>query len=135
MAAQYPREDGRTLPDWSDLPLDTREHLATQTPYRLQTIMYATNVGEVPADHFAAAVADADRKLRQLLTDEPAARQYFGDMAFAGVAHETDPMVAAEREYYLCDALIEYGNQHHGSVWNLPVLNRDLYGQFKEQSQ
>ncbi|WP_030670640.1 hypothetical protein [Streptomyces rimosus] len=132
MAAQYPREDGRPLPDWPRLPLDDREHLATQAPYRLQTIMYATHVGEVPADHFAAAVADADRKLQQLLADEPEARQYFGDLTFAGVAHEPDPMVAAEREYYLCDALIEYGNQHHGSVWNLPVLDPALYGQFEE---
>ncbi|MEU2789030.1 hypothetical protein [Streptomyces sp. NPDC007100] len=133
MAVQYPREHDRTLPDWSELPLNTREHLASQTPHRLQRIMYCTHVGEVPAEHFAAAVAEADRKLRQLLADEPAARQYFGDATFAGVAHETDPMVAAEREYYLCDALIEYGNQHHSSVWNLPVLNRDHYGLFEEK--
>ncbi|MFJ5733934.1 hypothetical protein [Streptomyces microflavus] len=44
-------------------------------------------------------------------------------------------MRAAEAEYYLCDALIEYGERHYGDragVWSLPVLDRSLYGRYAE---
>jgi hypothetical protein len=135
MATHYPREHGVPLPDWAELPADVRKHLASQTPYRLQTIMYACEVGEVPADAFAADVAAADRRLRALLDTNPTARQYFGDWTFAKVAHEPDPMRAAEAEYYLCDALIEYGNQHHGWVWDksFPVLDHTLYGRYESR--
>lgn len=132
MATQYPRGGGRVLPAWSEIPLDDREHLAGQTPHRLQRIMYQAHVGEVPEAQFAAAVTAADRRLHELLADEPEARLYFGDWTFASVTEEPDRMRAAEAEYYLCDALIEYGNQRHGSVWNLPVLDSALYGLFKE---
>ncbi|MFE1976620.1 hypothetical protein [Streptomyces hygroscopicus] len=133
MATHYPREDGIPLPDWSEIGEADREHLAQQTPHRLQTIMYACEVGAVPAHAFAADIAAADRRLRALLNAEPAASRYFGNWTFAKVAHETDPMRAAEAEYYLCDALIEYGNQHYGWVWDksFPVLDHTLYGRYE----
>ncbi|MGM9335610.1 hypothetical protein [Streptomyces murinus] len=135
MAPDCLRENGIPLPEWSALSAETREHLAGQTPYRLQKIMYACEVGDVPADAFAADVAAADHRLHKLLVAEPAARRYFGDWTFAKVAHDSDPMRAAEAEYYLCDALIEYGNQHHGSVWDktFPVLDHALYGRYGNQ--
>ncbi|MER7514817.1 hypothetical protein [Streptomyces sp. NPDC126499] len=135
MTTHYPRRDGRPLAGWIDLPADIREHLASQVPARLQRIMYNTEVGEVPADQFAAAIAEADRKLAELLAADPDARQYFGDWTFAAVADTSDPMGAAEAEYYLCDALIEYGERHYGDragVWSLPILDPSLYGLFKE---
>lgn len=134
MAPDYPRQDGNSrLPDWSELSTADREHLASQTPYRLQTIMYACHVDTVPEDAFAADIAAADQRLRALLDTEPAARAYFGAWTFAKVAHEPDPMRAAEAEYYLCDALIEYGTQHHGSVWDesFPVLDHTLHGRYE----
>ncbi|MEU5973666.1 hypothetical protein [Streptomyces sp. NPDC047315] len=133
MTSLYPREDGCPLPEWQTLPLDMRANLAQQTPYRLQTIMYACDVGTVPPGAFAADVAAADRRLQALLDATPAARQYFGIWTFAKVAHEPDPMRAAEAEYYLCDALIEYGNQHHGWVWDpsFAVLDHTLHGRYE----
>ncbi|WP_406399673.1 hypothetical protein [Streptomyces uncialis] len=127
---QYPREDGRRLPAWETISQADREYLAGQTPYRLQTIMYATHVTAVPAAEFTADITAADRRLAALLDAETGARAYFGNWTFAKAAHETDPMRAAEAEYYLCDALIEYGNQHHGGVWSstFPVLDHTLYG-------
>ncbi|GAA2474735.1 hypothetical protein GCM10023100_53270 [Actinocorallia cavernae] len=135
MAPDYPRENGIPLPEWSAFSAETREHLAGQTPYRLQKIMYACEVGDVPADAFAADVAAADHRLCKLLEAEPAARRYFGDWTFAKVAHDSDTMRAAEAEYYLCDALIEYGNQRYGWVWNksFPVLDHTLYGRYGNQ--
>lgn len=135
MARHYPREDGRPLPDWSELPAAVREDLAAQTPARLQRVMYACEVDTVPADAFAADIAAADHRLRALLEAEPTARRYFGDWTFAKVAHEPDPMRAAEAEYYLCDALIEYGNQYYGWVWDtsFPVLDHTLYRHYENK--
>ncbi|MGY3337582.1 hypothetical protein ACVW0K_003681 [Streptomyces filamentosus] len=137
MTTLYPRQDGRPLPAWSDLSADIREHLAAQVPARLQRIMYNVEVGEVPEGQFAEAVAGADRRLAALLAAEPDARRYFGNWTFTAVADTSDPMRAAEAEYYLCDALIEYGERHYGDragVWSLPILDPALYGLFKESS-
>ncbi len=128
----YSRHDGNPLPAWAALPLDIRQHLAEQVPHRLQRLMYWTNAAGVPADAFAAHVTAADVRLRELLRDEPRARSYFGDWTFAAVADTTDPMRAAEAEYYLCDALIEYDNQHHDSPGQ-PVLDPSLYGLYEEE--
>jgi hypothetical protein len=135
MATNYPREDGRPLPDWAELPSATREHLAGQTPHRLKTLMYpqATDWDAIPPDDFTTHADAADGRLRDLLASEPAARAYFGAWTFAKVAHEPDPMRAAEAEYHLCDALIEYASQHHDGVWNpaFTVLDPTLFDHYR----
>ncbi|MCI4045626.1 hypothetical protein [Streptomyces sp. TRM75563] len=108
------------------MPLDTQQWLAEQVPHRLQRLMYESNAVDVPAAHTAAA----DTRLRELLRNEPRARAYFGDWTFAAVTDTTDPMRAAEAEYYLCDALIEYGNQYHRSPGQ-PVLDTSLKGLYE----
>ncbi|MFJ1857593.1 hypothetical protein ACIOHA_09800 [Streptomyces anulatus] len=126
----YPRQHGHRLQAWAAKPLDTRQWLAEQVPHRLQRLMYESNAVDVPADAFAAHTAAADTRLRELLRDEPRARAYFGDWTFAAVVDTTDRMRAAEAEYYLCDALIEYGNQHHSSPGQ-PVLDTSLKGLYE----
>ncbi|MFD3848737.1 hypothetical protein ACFWVB_22930 [Streptomyces microflavus] len=128
----YPRQDGTQLRDWADLRPDTREGLAEQVPHRLQRLMYETNAVDVPADAFAAHITAADNKLQELLRDDPNARAYFGNWTFAAVADTTDPVRAAEAEYHLCDALIEYGFQHHDAP-GTPVLDTTLYGLYEKK--
>ncbi|MEU0990683.1 hypothetical protein [Streptomyces sp. NPDC005953] len=127
----YPRQDGRPLPAWTAMSLEARQDLAEETPHRLQRLMYMSNAVDVPADVFAAHTAAADRRLRLLLSDEPGARVYFGTWTFADVVHTADPLLAAEAEYYLCDALIEYGAQVHDTPGQ-PVLDPSLYGLYED---
>ncbi|WP_330479950.1 hypothetical protein OG301_39095 (plasmid) [Streptomyces platensis] len=127
MAAHTPR---KTLPPWAEVDPGTREHLAAQVPCRLQRVMYGSEVGDPDPGHFAAAVVEADRRLRALCADRPDVGELFGDLTFAGVAFEDDRMLAAEREYYLCDALIQYGNAHFGGVWSLPVFDPEWLGMY-----
>lgn len=126
----YPRQDGRALPDWSSLALEDRQHLAEQVPHRLQRLMYETNAVDVPAEAFAAHAAAADLRLQELLREDPNALAYFNGWTFAAVADTTDPVRAAEAEYHLCDALIEYGFQHHDAP-GAPVLDTALYGLYE----
>ncbi|MEU8095343.1 hypothetical protein [Streptomyces rubiginosohelvolus] len=128
----YPRQDGTPLRDWADLSPDTREWLAEQVPHRLQRLMYETNAVDVPADAFATHTAAADQRLRKLMRDDPNALAYFNGWTFAAVADTTDPMRAAEAEYHLCDALIEYGFQHHDAP-GAPVLDATLYGLYEAE--
>ncbi|MFJ9508440.1 hypothetical protein ACIRPZ_32215 [Streptomyces anulatus] len=128
----YPRQDGSTLQPWASKPLDTHEWLAEQVPHRLQRLMYESNAVDVPADAFAEHAAAADIRLRELLRDEPRARAYFNGWTFAAVVDTTDRMRAAEAEYYLCDALIEYGNQYHRSPGQ-PVLDTSLKGLYEAE--
>ncbi|RKN07289.1 hypothetical protein [Streptomyces radicis] len=120
------------LPPWTTVPLDTREHLAEQTPARLQRVMYGTDT-DIPPEHFARDVAWADARLRELCSDQPTAATWFGDLTFAGVAQEPDRMLAAEREYYLCDALIEYAAKYYTHVWvDFPVIDPEWFGKFTD---
>ncbi|QYA95801.1 hypothetical protein KZO11_20175 [Streptomyces anulatus] len=128
----YPRQDGSTLQAWASKPLDTHEWLAEQVPHRLQRLMYESNAVDVDGDAFAAHAAAADIRLRELLRDEPRARAYFNGWTFAAVVDTTDRMRAAEAEYYLCDALIEYGNQFHRSPGQ-PVLDTSLKGLYEAE--
>ncbi|MCM2391323.1 hypothetical protein [Streptomyces albipurpureus] len=128
----YPRQDGRPLPAWTAMCLEARQDLAEETPHRLQRLMYMSNAVDVPADAFAAHTAAAGRRLRKLLRDDPNAMAYFNGWTFAAAADTADPMRAAEAEYYLCDALIEYGAQVHDFPGH-PVLDPSLYGLYEEE--
>ncbi|MEU0956889.1 hypothetical protein ABZ353_31855 [Streptomyces niveus] len=129
-ATHTPRQ---TLGAWSDIDLATREHLAAQTPHRLQRVMYGANVWDADPGHFIPAVAEADARLRDLCAERPDAARLFGDLTFASVASEPDTMLAAEREYYLCDALIDYAARHFGHIWtDFPVLDRKWLGMFHD---
>ncbi|MGW0536178.1 hypothetical protein [Streptomyces sp. NPDC003032] len=126
MAPHYPRADGSPLPPWSQIPSQTRENLAEQVPDRLKRVMYprARDTDAVPTADFTHHAIEADAHLAALLDAEPNARDYFGSWTFATVTDEPNPMRAAEAEYYLCDALIEYGARYCGHVWDdtFPVL-------------
>ncbi|MFJ1647992.1 hypothetical protein [Streptomyces sp. NPDC088258] len=131
MASSYSRIDGYPLPDWSKVAADDRESLMEEVPDRLKRVMYpgAADTDAVPDSDFARHAAEADKRLAALIAREPKARQYFGSWTFAKVTKEPDPRRAAEAEYYLCDALIEYGNQYYGWVWSkdFPVLAHTVH--------
>ncbi|MFE3016708.1 hypothetical protein [Streptomyces sp. NPDC059256] len=116
------------------MSLEARQDLAEETPHRLQRLMYMSNAVDVPDAAFAAHTAAADRRLRKLLRDDPNALAYFNGWTFADVVNTVDPMRAAEAEYYLCDALIEYGTQVHDTPGQ-PVLDPSLYGLYEDDQR
>ncbi|MFE3086440.1 hypothetical protein ACFXGM_23370 [Streptomyces albidoflavus] len=128
----YPRVDGTTLPPWAAVHPLSKEVLIEQVPHRLQRLMYESNAVDVPAAEFAAHVAAADIRLKALLRESACARSYFKGWTFAAVADTTNREAAAEAEYHLCDALIEYGFMHSEEPGH-PVLDTALKGLYAEK--
>ncbi|KAB8162931.1 hypothetical protein FH609_004180 [Streptomyces sp. 3MP-14] len=117
MATHTPPPD---LEPWETLDPAMRATLASQVPARLQRVMYgADHDSPDPAD-FRTDIAWADARLTELCAHDHIAARRFGTLTFASVAHEPNRQLAAEREYYLCNALIDYANQHHDREF--PVL-------------
>jgi hypothetical protein len=71
--------------------------------------MYGTDEGVLESD-FVQHIAQADQRLTELVAADDTARLYLDGQTFAAVL-DPDPLRAAEAEYYLCDALIEYSNR------------------------
>jgi hypothetical protein len=121
----------RPTPPWETIDPDTRAALEEQTPAHLQRLMYGPEVDHslVPRGQFAADVARADEWLTGLCEEDPDAARVFRGLTFA------DATWSGQHEYYLCDALVEWGEARHfdgAGVWSLPVL-RDLVGRYDEE--
>ncbi|GAA1131454.1 hypothetical protein [Streptomyces javensis] len=119
----------RPTPPWENLDPLTRASLEDQTPARLQRVMYGLgeDYDQIPVGEFTADIARADRWLNELRAKDPEAARIFHGLTFADAAW------SGRAEYYLCDALIEWGNAHHDAgVWGLPVI-RDLFGKYDKQ--
>lgn len=108
----------RPTTPWHSIDPHERAALEEQTPARLQRVMYGPDVDHdrIPTAQFTADVARADAWLTELRATDTA--------TWSG-----------RHEYYLCDALIEWGEAHHhdgAGVWSLPVI-RDLVGRYDEE--
>ncbi|MFE5853556.1 hypothetical protein ACFQ61_10130 [Streptomyces sp. NPDC056500] len=121
------------LPPWDTVTPGTRAGLIECVPARLQRLMYTTDE-DIPDDEFAQDVAEADRRLAELVAADAEAALVFEGLTFAGVAHAPSPEAAAEHEYYLCDALITYASDRYDGIWSaeFPVLDQAWLHRYRQ---